>query len=219
MKANDLLSQFGDHRQRVQSAITAVCERRGILLVDDENRENEGDLIFSAQSMTEADMAIMIRHCSGIVCLCITEEKARQLNLPLMVEQNTSKYGTAFTISIEAAEGVTTGVSAADRIQTIRTAIAPNATPESLHHPGHIFPLIARSGGIKERSGHTEGSIDLMKLAGLAPCAVLCELTNDDGTMARLPEIIEFGLEHKYPVVTINDLKNIRQPPTSFPSW
>ena len=145
MKANNLLSQFGDHRQRVQSAITAVCERRGILLVDDENRENEGDLIFSAQSMTETDMAIMIRHCSGIVCLCITEEKARQLNLPLMVEQNTSKYGTAFTISIEAAEGVTTGVSAADRIQTIRTAIAPNATPESLHHPGHIFPLIARS--------------------------------------------------------------------------
>lgn len=125
MKANNLLSQFGDHRQRVQSAITAVCERRGILLVDDENRENEGDLIFSAQSMTETDMAIMIRHCSGIVCLCITEEKARQLNLPLMVEQNTSKYGTAFTISIEAAEGVTTGVSAADRIQTIRTAIAP----------------------------------------------------------------------------------------------
>ena len=123
MKANNLLSQFGDHRQRVQSAITAVCEGRGILLVDDENRENEGDLIFSAQSMTEADMAIMIRHCSGIVCLCITEEKARQLNLPLMVEQNTSKYGTAFTISIEAAEGVTTGVSAADRIQTSRTYI------------------------------------------------------------------------------------------------
>ena len=183
MKANDLLSQFGDHRQRVQSAITAVCERRGILLVDDENRENEGDLIFSAQSMTEADMAIMIRHCSGIVCLCITEEKARQLNLPLMVEQNTSKYGTAFTISIEAAEGVTTGVSAADRIQTIRTAIAPNATPESLHHPG----------------------------------AVLCELTNDDGTMARLPEIIEFGLEHKYPVVTINDLKEYQTAPDFLP--
>ena len=217
MKANDLLSQFGDHRQRVQSAITSVCEGRGILLVDDENRENEGDLIFSAQSMTEADMAIMIRHCSGIVCLCITEEKARQLNLPLMVEQNTSKYGTAFTISIEAAEGVTTGVSAADRIQTIRTAIAPNATPESLHHPGHIFPLIARSGGIKERSGHTEGSIDLMKLAGLAPCAVLCELTNDDGTMARLPEIIEFGLEHKYPVVTINDLKEYQTAPNFLP--
>lgn len=217
MKANNLLSQFGDHRQRVQSAITAVCEGRGILLVDDENRENEGDLIFSAQSMTEADMAIMIRHCSGIVCLCITEEKARQLNLPLMVEQNTSKYGTAFTISIEAAEGVTTGVSAADRIQTIRTAIAPNATPESLHHPGHIFPLIARSGGIKERSGHTEGSIDLMKLAGLAPCAVLCELTNDDGTMARLPEIIEFGLEHKYPVVTINDLKEYQTAPDFLP--
>ena len=161
MKANNLLSQFGDHRQRVQSAITAVCERRGILLVDDENRENEGDLIFSAQSMTETDMAIMIRHCSGIVCLCITEEKARQLNLPLMVEQNTSKYGTAFTISIEAAEGVTTGVSAADRIQTIRTAIAPNATPESLHHPGHIFPLIARSGGIKERSRSEEHTSEL----------------------------------------------------------
>lgn len=210
MKKNDLLSEYGNSIQRVQNAITAVREGRGILLVDNENRENEGDLIFSAQNMTNADMALMIRHCSGIVCLCITEEKARQLKLPLMVTHNTSKYGTAFTISIEAAEGVTTGVSAADRIQTIRTAIKEDATPDSLHHPGHIFPLIARSEGVKEREGHTEGSVDLMKLAGLKPCAVLCELTNEDGTMSRLPEIIEFSKQHNFPVISIDDLKEYK---------
>ena len=157
----------------------------------------------------------MIRHCSGIVCLCITQEKADELNLPLMVEHNTSTYGTAFTISIEAAEGVTTGVSAADRVKTIKAAIAENATCKSLHSPGHVFPLIARPGGIKEREGHTEGSVELMKLAGLQPYAVLCELTNEDGTMAKLPEIIEFSKQHNYPIMSIDDLKNYATAPNT----
>lgn len=217
MKEDNLLSGFGTPRQRVLAAIAAIREGRGVLLVDDENRENEGDLIFSAQKMTEKDMALMIRHCSGIVCLCITEEKAKKLNLPLMVEHNTSNYGTAFTISIEADKEITTGVSAADRMRTIRTAIDEHATPDSLRHPGHVFPLIARPGGIKERKGHTEGSIDLMKLAGLAPYAVLCELTNDDGTMSRLPEIVKFSKLHNYPVMSINDLKNYDQTPNFLP--
>ena len=195
----------------------AIIEGRGVLLIDDENRENEGDLIFSAQKMTEKDMALMIRHCSGIVCLCITKEKAEQLNLPLMVMHNTSTYGTAFTISIEAAQGVTTGVSAADRICTIKAAIDERATPESLHHPGHVFPLISCAGGVKERSGHTEGSIELMNLAGLPPQAVLCELTNEDGTMARLPEIIKFSKQYNYPIMSINDLKNYNPTPDFLP--
>ncbi len=207
MDNNDLLSVLGNNCQRVERAVEALKEGKGVLLTDDENRENEGDLIFPAQSMTERDMALMIRHCSGIVCLCLTEEKAKALRLPLMVEHNTSRYGTAFTISIEAAEGVSTGVSASDRLHTIRTAIGEHATSESLHYPGHVFPLIARPGGIKERDGHTEGSIELMKLAGLRPCAVLCELTNEDGSMARLPQIMEFGKQHDYPVVSIKDLK------------
>lgn len=134
-----------------------------------------------------------------------------------MVEHNTSTYGTAFTISIEAAEGVTTGVSAADRVKTIKAAIAEKATPQSLHSPGHVFPLIARPGGVKERGGHTEGSVELMKLAGFQPYAVLCELTNDDGTMAKLPEIIEFSKLYNYPVMSINDLKNYNPAPDFLP--
>ena len=217
MSKEDLLSRFGDSHQRVLNGIKAITEGRGVLLVDDESRENEGDLIFSAQKMTEKDMALMIRHCSGIVCLCLTKEKAEQLDLPLMVTNNTSTYGTAFTISIEAAEGVTTGVSAADHICTIKAAIDERATPESLHHPGHVFPLIACPGGLKERDGHTEGSVELMKLAGLAPCAVLCELTNDDGTMSRLPEIVEFSNQYNYPIMSINDLKNYTPAPDFLP--
>ena len=142
MENNSLLAAFGNSAARVKNAISAIRAGRGVLLVDDENRENEGDLIFPAQTISEKDMACMIRHCSGIVCLCITQEKADELNLPLMVEHNTSTYGTAFTISIEAAEGVTTGVSAADRVKTIKAAIAENATCKSLHSPGHVFPLI-----------------------------------------------------------------------------
>ena len=203
--------------ERITKAAEALRNGRGILLTDDENRENEGDLVFSACNMQIKDMALMIRHCSGIVCLCLPEEKALALSLAPMVTYNTSRYGTAFTVSVEAAEGVTTGVSAADRLQTIRTAIDDRATPESLHRPGHVFPLIARPDGVLEREGHTEGSVDLMKIAGLPPYAVLCELTNDDGTMARLPEITAFADKHGFPIITIRDIMEHRRKSNGFP--
>lgn len=206
------IKDFGvDYKARVEKAISYLQAGKGILLVDDENRENEGDIIYSAEKMTVKDMALMIRECSGIVCLCLTPEKCNSLGLHQMVEDNTSKNQTAFTISIEAKEGVTTGVSAADRIQTIKTAIAPNAQPEDLSHPGHVFPLRARENGVLERRGHTEGSVDLVKLAGLGDTAVLCELTNEDGTMARLPEIICFAAHHDMTVVSVDDICKYRQ--------
>lgn len=197
--------------RKVKIALEALREGRGILLIDDENRENEGDLIYSAEKMTIEQMALMIRACSGIVCLCLTAEKASMLNLKLMVENNKSRYGTNFTVSIEAATGVTTGVSAADRITTIKTAIKSGALFTDLVSPGHVFPLIAKDNGVFERDGHTEGSVDLMKLAGLLPFAVLCELTNVDGTMARLPEIESFSKVYNYPIVSILDIMIYRK--------
>jgi 3,4-dihydroxy 2-butanone 4-phosphate synthase len=191
----------------VESALQALRQGRGVLVTDNENRENEGDLIFAAQTLTPSQMAMLIRECSGIVCLCLPDEKVRTLDLPPMVGQNSSRYQTAFTVSIEAATGVTTGVSAADRVRTVQAAIADDARPEDLHRPGHIFPLRARPGGVLEREGHTEATVDLMRLAGLKPYGVLCELTNEDGTMARMPQIQEFGRRHDLPVVTIDDLK------------
>lgn len=196
--------------ERVKIAIENLQKGKGILLVDDENRENEGDLIFSAEKMTIPEMALMIRECSGIVCLCLPPEKATSLGLNLMVENNTSHYGTNFTVSIEAANGVTTGVSASDRITTIKSAIDENAKPENLVSPGHVFPLIAKSNGVFERNGHTEGSVDLMKLAGLSPYAVLCELTNIDGSMAKMSEIKEFSKKYNYPIVSILDIMEYR---------
>ena len=152
-------------------------------------------------------MALLIREGSGIVCLCITEEKADELELPLMVQNNTSTYGTGFTITIEAARGVTTGVSAHDRVTTVKAATKEGAKPSDLHHPGHVFPLRAKNGGVLERDGHTEANIELMKLAGLTPAGVLCEITKEDGTMARMPDVIKFSKEHDMPVVTIDDIK------------
>lgn len=205
------IKQFGNnYKERIENAISKLQQGKGILLVDDEDRENEGDIIFPAPTMTSKDMALMIRECSGIVCLCLTPERSKELELRPMVIDNTSKNQTAFTITIEAREGVTTGVSAADRIQTIRTAVAKNAKPNDLAHPGHVFPLVAKENGVFERRGHTEGSIDLVKLAGLGDSAVLCELTNEDGTMARLPEIIRFGIKHDMQVVTIEDIYQYR---------
>ncbi|HAT22923.1 MAG TPA: 3,4-dihydroxy-2-butanone-4-phosphate synthase, partial [Pantoea septica] len=177
-----LLSEFGTPEQRVERAVAALREGRGVMVLDDEDRENEGDMIFAAETMTVEQMALTIRHGSGIVCLCLTEERRQQLDLPMMVETNTSAYGTGFTVTIEAAEGVTTGVSAQDRITTIRAAIADNAKPSDLNRPGHVFPLRARDGGVLTRGGHTEATIDLVTLAGFKPAGVLCELTNDDGT-------------------------------------
>ncbi|MBW1655559.1 3,4-dihydroxy-2-butanone-4-phosphate synthase [Flavobacterium quisquiliarum] len=201
------LVQFGITSQdRVENALEQLKSGKGILLIDDENRENEGDLIFSAEHMNVSDMALMIRECSGIVCLCLTNEKADQLELPYMVKDNTSSFQTPFTITIEAKNGVTTGVSAADRITTIKTAIASNAKAEDLARPGHIFPLRAKNNGVLERNGHTEGSVDLMKLANLKPEAVLCELMNEDGTMAKLNEIVSFAQRHDLLVLSIEDI-------------
>ncbi len=196
----------GNYIERVETAVEAIKNKKGVIVTDDESRENEGDMFFSAQHVTEEQMALLIREGSGIVCLCMTEDQADELELPLMVENNTSTYGTGFTITIEAAEGVTTGVSAADRVTTVRAASKDGAKPEDLNHPGHVFPLRAKNGGVLERDGHTEANIELMKLAGLKPMGVLCEITNPDGTMARMPEIIKFSKEHDMPIVTINDI-------------
>lgn len=204
--SQELLDSFGPPFERVEKALAALRAGLGVLVTDDEERENEGDLVFSAESLTVAQMALMIRECSGIVCLCLTPEKVEELRLPMMVAHNSSRYQTAFTISIEAAEGVTTGVSAADRVATIKAATADHAQPTDLHSPGHIFPLRSRPGGVLERAGHTEATVDLMRLAGLKPYGILCELTNQNGTMARMPEILSFARKNVFPVVTVADL-------------
>lgn len=205
------LKEFGTSIERVQKAIASIKVGQGVLVLDDEDRENEGDIIWSAETITAAQMALTIRYGSGIVCLCLPQARCDQLQLPMMVAHNTSKNNTAFTISIEAAEGVSTGVSAADRVTTIKAAVADNAKPSDLNHPGHVFPLVAKEGGVLVRRGHTEASIDLVTLAGLKPAAVLCELTNDDGTMARAPQVVQFAKQHHLPVVTIEDIVAYRK--------
>ena len=182
--------------------------RRGglVIVVDDEDRENEGDLIGAAEFVTEAQMAMLIRFTSGIVFLAVSDDIAQQLDLPPMVARNTSKRETPFTVSIEATEGVETGVSAKDRVHTVRTAINPVARPDDLSRPGHIFPLRAKDGGVLVRAGHTEASVDLCRLAGLRAGAVGAELMHDDGTMMRLPALLEFGKQHGFPVLSIADL-------------
>ena len=201
-----ILAPFGDSEQRVKNALEAFRQGNGVLVLDDEDRENEGDLIFPAETITPEQMAMLIRYGSGIVCLCITDELCKQLDLPPMVQHNTSANKTAFTVTIEAAKGVTTGVSASDRVTTIRAAIADGAKPEDLHRPGHVFPLRAQTEGVLVRRGHTEASIDLARLAGYKPAGVICEITNDNGSIARAPEIVAFAQKFGYPVVTIEDL-------------
>ncbi len=207
-----LLDRFGvDSNERVKNAIKSLHNGGGVLVVDDENRENEGDLVFPAETVSESQMATLIRECSGIVCLCLTEDKVKELGLQMMVENNSSWLQTAYTVSIEAAEGVTTGVSAADRLATVRTASAVGAKPTDLRKPGHVFPLKARKNGVFDRRGHTEATVDLMRIAGMEPCGVLCELTNPDGTMARLPELAKYAQANSMPLVTIEDLVGYRQ--------
>ena len=210
MHQPSILETFGNARERAEAAIAAIKAGQGVLIVDDEDRENEGDLIYAAETITPQQMALLIRECSGIVCLCLTDEKADALQLEPMVKNNTNKNGTAFTVTIEAARGVTTGVSASDRVTTIRAAVAPDAKPEDLNRPGHIFPLRARPGGVLERRGHTEVTCDLARLAGLTPAGVLCELTNEDGTMARLPEVAAFARKHGMPLATVEDIVKYR---------
>lgn len=182
--------------------------RRGnpVILVDDFDREDEADLVVAAERISTEAMAMLIRECSGIVCLCLTEETCKRLELQPMVSNNESRFETPFTVSIEARKGVTTGVSAADRVTTIRTAIAHNAVASDLTRPGHVFPLRAAAGGVLERQGHTEGSIQLARLAGLKPAAVLCELTNPNGTMAKGTDIETFAATHNMVVIRIAEL-------------
>ncbi|UDG79639.1 3,4-dihydroxy-2-butanone-4-phosphate synthase [Candidatus Steffania adelgidicola] len=205
-----LLSEFGSPAQRVQYALEALRNGQGVLVLDNEQRENEGDMIFAAENMTIAQMALAIRHGSGIVCLSLTEKRREQLGLPMMVKHNNSHYQTPFTVTIEAAQGVSTGVSAADRLTTIRATIKDNAKPTDLNRPGHVFPLCAQDGGVLVRGGHTEAAVDLTTLAGLTPMGVLCEVTNDDGTMAHAPEIVVFSRKYNMPVLTIEDLMAYR---------
>lgn len=201
----------GSPAERVEIALDAIRAGKGIIITDDEDRENEGDMIFSAEYLTEEQMALLIREGSGIVCLCLTEQMADDLELPLMVQNNTSTYGTGFTITIEAAEGVTTGVSAADRVTTVKAATKDGAKPSDLNHPGHVFPLRAKAGGVLERDGHTEATVDIMRIAGLKATGVLCEITLPNGTMARMPDVIKFSAEHDMPVVTIEDIIKYRK--------
>ncbi|ABR73557.1 3,4-dihydroxy-2-butanone-4-phosphate synthase [Actinobacillus succinogenes] len=206
-----LLSSFGTSEERVIKAIEAFKQGNGVLVLDNEDRENEGDLIFPAETITPEQMAILIRYGSGITCLCITDELCKQLDLPPMVQCNTSVNKTAFTVTIEAASGVSTGVSASDRVTTIKAAISVGAKPEDLHRPGHVFPLCAVEGGVLARGGHTEAAVDLARLSGYREAGVICEITNDDGTMARTPELVEFVKKFGYAIVTIEDIIGYRK--------
>ena len=181
-----------------------------VILVDEEDRENEGDLVQAADFVTPETINFMARYGRGLICLTLTEEKCRQLNLPLMVSNNNSPLGTNFTVSIEAAEGVTTGISAADRARTVQAAVRADATPSDIVQPGHIFPLKAQNGGVLVRAGHTEAGCDLAQLAGVTPAAVICEILKEDGEMARLPDLIEFGEQHGIKIGTIADLIQYR---------
>lgn len=192
--------------ERLAAAAQAMRDGRPVLLTDDGDREDEADLIVAASTLTEPVMALLIRECSGIVCLCLPGEAVDRLRLPPMVARNGSRYGTAFTVSIEARHGIATGVSAADRVATVRAAVAADAQPDDLVSPGHVFPLRAADGGVLARRGHTEGAIDLCDLAGLPRAAVLCELMNADGSMARGPQVAAFAQRHGLPLLSIEDL-------------
>ena len=191
---------------RVEAALEDIRQGKMVILVDDEDRENEGDLCMAAELVTPEAVNFMAREGRGLICLSLTEARADELNLPLMVQENTSSFGTAFTISIEARRGVTTGISAADRAQTIKVAIADESTAADLARPGHVFPLRAKRGGVLVRAGQTEGSVDLARLAGLKPAGVICEVMNEDGTMSRMPELRTFAEKHNLKIVTIEDL-------------
>lgn len=197
---------FSKKFPRIDAAIEAYQKGLPVLLSDDDDRENEADIVAAAENISLETMALMIREGSGIVCLCITEEKAQELSLSPMVENNESRYQTAFTVSIEAKEGVSTGVSASDRITTINAALSSDKQIKKIVSPGHVFPLKAKPNGVLERRGHTEGSIEIAKLAGLQPAAVLCELTNPDGTMAKGHEVESFAKLHNIPMLTIKEL-------------
>ncbi|MGD1106679.1 MAG: 3,4-dihydroxy-2-butanone-4-phosphate synthase [Terracidiphilus sp.] len=194
----------------VPGAVAEIQAGRMVVVVDDEDRENEGDLTLAADHVTPEAINFMARYGRGLICLTLTEERADHLRLPPMTQQNSSRFGTAFTETIEAREGVTTGISAADRARTIRTAIDPRATPADLVRPGHVFPLRARRGGVLVRAGQTEASVDLARLAGLTPAGVICEIMRDDGAMARIPDLIPFCRQHGLRMITVAELIRYR---------
>jgi 3,4-dihydroxy 2-butanone 4-phosphate synthase / GTP cyclohydrolase II len=200
-----------------ESALSSVPEiiaelkaGRMVILVDEEDRENEGDLVLAADFVTPEAINFMAKHGRGLICLTLTKERCQQLDIPLMTSANKSGFGTNFTISIEAAEGVTSGISAADRARTVQTAVAFNAKPADIVQPGHIFPIMAQPGGVLMRAGHTEAGCDLPRMAGLTPASVICEIMKDDGTMARLPDLLEFAKEHGLKIGAITDLIQYR---------
>ncbi|MDP2823310.1 MAG: bifunctional 3,4-dihydroxy-2-butanone-4-phosphate synthase/GTP cyclohydrolase II [Sulfuritalea sp.] len=197
----------------ISPVLDIVAEMRAgrmVILVDEEDRENEGDLVLAAEHVTPEAINFMAKHGRGLICLTLTEARCRQLDLPLMVRDNKTPHGTAFTMSIEAAEGVTTGISAQDRSRTVQAAVAKNAKPVDIIQPGHIFPLMAQNGGVLVRAGHTEAGCDFAQLAGCTPAAVICEILKEDGTMARLPDLLEFAAEHQLKIGTIRDLIHYR---------
>jgi len=199
-----------DPFRRVELAMEDLRQGRMVILTDDEDRENEGDLVLAAQHATPEAINFMAVHARGLICLSMTAAQVERLGLPMMVTNNQSAYETAFTVSIEAREGVTTGISAADRAHTIQTAIRHDVARQDIVTPGHIFPLRARNGGVLERVGQTEGSVDLARMAGLDPSAVICEIMNPDGTMSRMPELLAFGEEHRLRLVSVADLIKYR---------
>jgi 3,4-dihydroxy 2-butanone 4-phosphate synthase/GTP cyclohydrolase II len=190
----------------IESVIKDVKDGKMVIMVDDEDRENEGDMVIAAEKVTPEAINFMARYARGLICLSLSEERVKELDLPLMVTDNTSPYNTAFTVSIEAKEGVTTGISAYDRAKTVLTAIDPDTKPDDLARPGHVFPLMARNGGVLVRVGHTEASMDLARLAGLKPAGVICEVMKDDGTMARLPDLEAFASQYGLKIGSIADL-------------
>lgn len=194
----------------VEQVLREIKKGNPIIIVDDEDRENEGDLMVAAEKVTPEIINFMTKYGRGLICLPLTKERLKELQLPLMVSDNTAPFGTAFTISIDAKKGVTTGISAFDRAKTIQTAIDPKTQPPDLTRPGHIFPLRARDGGVLERSGQTEAAIDLARMADLIPAGVICEIMNEDGTMARMPQLTKFSQAHDIPILTIADLIKYR---------
>ncbi len=195
----------------IEEAIEEIRTGRFVVVADDADRENEGDLTIAAQFVTPDAVNFMATHGRGLICLCLTPERCDELGLRQMTDQNEAQFGTAFTVSIEARDGVSTGISAADRARTIQVAVDPTSTPHDLVHPGHVFPLRARAGGVLKRSGQTEAAVDLARLAGLAPAGVVCEIMKDDGTMARVPDLVEFCERHGLKLVTVADLIEYRR--------
>jgi len=194
----------------IDHAILTIAQGGVVLVTDDEGRENEGDLVFAAEKVTPELVNLMIRHARGLICVPMTEPRLRQLGVNPMVQQNREAMRTAFTVSVDAADGITTGISAFDRARTIQVLARADARPADLVQPGHVFPLCARPGGVLERAGHTEAAVDLAALAGLSPAAVICEILNDDGTMARLPELVAFKERHRLPLISIASLIEYR---------